>query len=254
MKPILIVKLGSTIPSLAESHGDFEDWIEARLRLAPGHVAVIDPQRAPLPEPRHFSGVILTGSHSMVTDHEPWSERTAGWIRTVMETQTPLLGICYGDELIAYALGGEVGPNPRGHESGTVEIMLRDKARADPLFAALTTTFRAHVSHAQSVLRLPPGATWLGFNSHDPPHAYTVGRSTWCVQVHPEFDEFAMRTYIDVCAEEQRIQEDAPAQLRESIAETPHSEELLRRFAAIAGGGDPAACGRQSILDGNALR
>ena len=163
MKPILIVKLGSTLPSLAESHGDFEDWIEARLCLPPGHVAVVDPQRAPLPEPRHFSGVILTGSHSMVTDHEPWSERTAEWIPAVMEAGTPLLGICYGHQLIAYALGGEVGPNPRGRESGTVEIMLRDEARPDPLFAGLPATFRAHASHAQSVLRLPPGATWLGF-------------------------------------------------------------------------------------------
>jgi GMP synthase (glutamine-hydrolysing) len=244
MKPILIVKLGSTIPTLAQSHGDFEDWIEARLCLPPGQVAVVDPQRAPLPEPRHFSGVILTGSHSMVTDHEPWSERTAGWIPTVMKAQTPLLGICYGHQLIAYALGGEVGPNPRGRESGTVEIMLRDEARADPLFAALPATFRAHASHAQSVLRLPPGAAWLGFNSHDPHHAYTVGRSTWCVQFHPEFDELAMRTYIDVCADELRVQGDAPAQLHASIAETPHSEELLRRFAVIAGAVDPAAGGR----------
>jgi GMP synthase (glutamine-hydrolysing) len=246
MKPILIVKLGSTLPSLAQSHGDFEDWIEARLCLRRRQVAVVDPQRAPLPEPRHFSGVILTGSHSMVTDHEPWSERTAGWIPTVMEAQTPLLGICYGHQLIAYALGGEVGPNPRGRESGTVEIMLRDEAHLDPLFAGLPATFRAHASHAQSVLRLPPGAEWLASSRHDPHHAYTVGPSTWCVQFHPEFDELAMRTYVDVCANELRFQGDAPAQLRASITATPHSEELLRRFAAIAAASavDPAAGGR----------
>ena len=72
--------------------------------------------------------------------------------------------------------------------------------------------------------------------------------------IQSELDEFAMRTYIDLCADELRIQGDAPAQLRTSIAETPHAEELLRRFAAIAGGGDPAACGRQNILGSNVLR
>jgi GMP synthase (glutamine-hydrolysing) len=190
----------------------------------------------------------------MVTDHEAWSERTALWIPTVMEAQTPLLGICYGHQLIAYALGGEVGPNPRGRESGTVEVVLRDEARADPLFAGLPAAIRAHASHAQSVLRLPPGATWLGSNRHDPHHAYTVGRNTWCVQFHPEFSELTMRTYIDRCADELGVQGDDPAQLRESITETPHAEELLRRFAAIANGGDPTACGGRSVLDGNAFR
>jgi len=105
MKPMLIVKLGSTMPSLAATHGDFEDWIEARLCLRPGQVAVVNPQLAALPEPRLFSGVILTGSHSMVTDHEAWSEQTARWIPAVMEASIPLLGICYGHQVIGYALG-----------------------------------------------------------------------------------------------------------------------------------------------------
>lgn len=238
MKPMLIVKLGSTMPSLAQARGDFEDWIEARLSLRPGQVAVVDPQVDRLPEPRLFSGVILTGSHSMVTDHEAWSERTATWIPKVIEASTPLLGICYGHQLIAYALGGDVGPNPRGHEFGTVEIVLREAARADPLFAGLPDKILAHASHAQSVLRLPPGATCLGSSVRDPHHAYAVGRRTWCLQFHPEFDESTAKAYVDECADELRAQGDDPLQLRNSTAETPHAEALLRRFAAIGGGGD----------------
>jgi len=75
------------------------------LCLRPGQVAVVNPQLAALPEPRLFSGVILTGSHSMVTDHEAWSEQTARWIPAVMEASIPLLGICYGHQVIGYALG-----------------------------------------------------------------------------------------------------------------------------------------------------
>lgn len=238
MKPVLIAKLGSTLPSLAQSHGDFEDWIATRLRLLRGQVAVVDPHVAPLPEPRLFSGVILTGSHSMVTEHEAWSERTARWIPTVMDASTPLLGICYGHQLIACALGGEVGPNPRGREFGTVEIELREAARTDPLFAGLPATLRAHTSHTQSVLCLPPGATWLGSSRRDPHHAYRVGRTTWSVQFHPEFDVLTANAYINQYAEQLCVQGDDPAQLQKSTTETPQAEELLRRFAAIAGGGD----------------
>jgi len=169
----------------------------------------------------------------MVTDHAEWSERTASWIPTVMEASTPLLGICYGHQLIAYALGGDVGPNPRGRESGTVEIALREAARADPLFAGLPDKILAHASHAQSVLRLPPGVKWLASSVRDPHHAYAVGRSTWCVQFHPEFDESTMKANVDKCADELRAQGDDPTQLRTSTAETPHAEAILRRFAAL---------------------
>jgi GMP synthase (glutamine-hydrolysing) len=234
MKPLLILKLGSTTPALAQSHGDMEDWIEARLHLLPGQVSVVDPHVEPLPDPQRYSGVILTGSHSMVTDREDWSERTARWILSVMEREIPLLGICYGHQLIAYARGAEVGVNPRGREIGTVEITLRDPARTDALFASLPTRFRAHASHTQSVLRLPPGATWLASSDRDPHHAYRIGAKTWGVQFHPEFDVLVMRAYVEKNADDLRAQGDDPGQLLQSTADTPHAEELLRRFGEFA--------------------
>jgi GMP synthase (glutamine-hydrolysing) len=235
MKPLLIVKLGSTFPAFAESRGDFEDWIARGLGLEPGQIEVTDPRTAPLPDAKQFSGVILTGSHSMVTDREAWSEQTARWIPTVIEKRTPVLGICYGHQLVAHALGGDVGPNPRGREFGTVEIVLHSAARTDRLFADLPARFCAHASHTQSVLRLPPGAAWLASSDRDPHHAYRLGETTWCVQFHPEFDVAAVRNYIGHCAEPLRAQGDDPDRLRDAAAETPWAESLLKRFAEIAG-------------------
>jgi len=237
MKKILIAKLGSTIPSLAASHGDFEDWISARLNQPGERVQVVDVANgAELPDPRTVAGVILTGSHGMVTDREPWSERTARWIPTVVNAQVPLLGICYGHQLMAQALGGESGWNPRGREFGTVEVELQSPARVDPLFSGLPQRLLVQACHAQSVLRLPDGATCLASNAHDPHHAFVVGKAAWGVQFHPEFDPVAAKTYIALRADALRNEGKDPEQLRQSVAETPQSEGLLRRFAEFVFG------------------
>ena len=234
MKSVLIVKLGSTFLDLARSHGDFEDWIARRLGLDIGQVAVHDPCEAELPDPARFSGVILTGSHAMVTEHRDWSQRTATWIPTVIRSATPILGICYGHQLIAHALGGSVGNNPRGRQFGTVSISKHALAESDPLFADLPERFAAHTCHTQCVLSLPSDATCLASSSRDAHQAYRIGDYTWGVQFHPEFDEIATTVYIDDFAKILRDQGDDPVRLIETVTPTPWSELLLKRFATIA--------------------
>lgn len=234
MNPLLIVKLGTTFPALAANHGDFEDWIRTRLGTSEDQVAVFDAQRErAFPDPRRYSGVVLTGSHGMVTERTAWSEQTARWIPEVLEACVPLLGICYGHQLLAHALGGEVGWNPRGREFGTVAVHVHDAARHDPLFDYLPERFPVHTCHAQSVLRLPPKATCLASNAHDPHHAFVVGKNAWGVQFHPEFDIVAVRTYITECAEQLRADGANPELLRQTAADTPQSNDLLRRFGEL---------------------
>jgi len=234
MRPLLIVKLGTTFPTLAATCGDFDDWIRRGLGLPAEQVAVLDVRREPvLPDPRQFSGFVLTGSHGMVTDQEAWSERIAGWIPMVLDAAVPLLGICYGHQLLAHALGGQVGWNPRGREFGTVEIRVHDTARHDPLFGSLPARLPVHVCHAQSVLRLPPGATCLASNHHDPHHAFVLGQTAWGVQFHPEFDTTAVKTYVTECADLLRRDGTDPGRLLRTAADTPQSNALLRRFGAM---------------------
>lgn len=239
MKQFLIVKLGSSFACLLPSRGDFEDWIAAGLGVPAERIAVVDARQEPLPDPARFAGVVLTGGHTMVTDRLPWSEAAAHWTAEAVRAETPLLGICYGHQLLAHALGGQVGPNPHGPEFGTVEVTLQPEAAGDPLFAAAPPRMWGHTSHAQAVLRLPAGATCLASSRRDPFHAFSVGRWAWGVQFHPEFDPQIARTYIQQCDGLLRSDGQSPERLLEEVRPTPKATALLKRFAHLADGVQP---------------
>ncbi len=81
LRTVLIVKMGTTLPSLAKRRGDFDDWIKAPLGLDPNRIRVVKTYEGEeLPDPQQLSGIVITGSHAMVTDREDWSERTAAWL------------------------------------------------------------------------------------------------------------------------------------------------------------------------------
>lgn len=230
----VIIKLGDTLPELAAQKGDFEDWILRGMGRTRSEVRIIDPTRGEaLPAPETMAGVVLTGSHAMVTDHAPWSERTAAWLRDSVASRVPLLGICYGHQLLAYALGGEVGPNPRGPEMGTVEARLTEAGKVDPLLGDLGSTIHVHASHAQTVLRLPEGATLLATSAMDRAYAFALNDSVWGVQFHPEFDAEIGRAYIQADAEALAARGQDPGALVAACVDTPVGPTILARFAGL---------------------
>jgi len=228
--PLLIVKLGDFIPDLAAQRGDFESWISAGLGDVP--VRVVDPRRGEaLPAPGEVVAAVVTGSPAMVTDREAWSETTARWLAGRVAEGLPVLGICYGHQLLAHALGGEAAWHPGGMEIGTVTLKKSEAARMDPLFADLPECFPAHVVHRQTAHRLPPGAECLASSDFEPHHAFRVGEAAWGVQFHPEFDTVAMRGYIDQWAAPLRQGGADPDELAAAVTETAAATSLLRRFA-----------------------
>ncbi|MDM0045958.1 glutamine amidotransferase [Variovorax dokdonensis] len=246
-RTFLIVKAGATFDELREERGDFEDWFKAGLqsglagqpnastdKSAGVPIQVLDPRTtSDWPSPDHVAGVVLTGSHSMVTDREPWSERTGQWVAELVRAKVPVLGICYGHQLLADALGGEAGNHPVGMELGTVEVETHAQAAHDPLFAELPSRFDAHVVHRQSALRLPPEAVTLASNAFEPHHAFRIGPNAWGLQFHPEFDEAAMRGYVDRIAATRNDSQEASEATHVRVGPTPHAAGLLPRFAQI---------------------
>jgi GMP synthase (glutamine-hydrolysing) len=234
MKPVVIVKTGTTVPAIEAQRGDFEDWIAAGLNLGPESIRVVRVDEGEeLPATEEIGGVVVTGSAAMVTAREAWSERAARWLTGAVAREVPILGICYGHQLLAHALGGTVGRNPNGREIGTVDIALAPGAASDALFAEFDGALRAHVSHLESVTALPRGAVHLASSTLDPNHAFRVGRNAWGVQFHPEFDADIMRRYL-VARREEVLSEGLDADgLTRGVEERPEGPAVLRRFAAI---------------------
>ena len=238
MKRLLIIKTGRAIKGIAPAMLDFEHWTAsaAGLGLADCHtVTVIDGEH--LPEPAKCSGVVITGSAAMVSDRHPWSEYSAQWLLQAIAARVPVLGICYGHQLLAHALGGVVDFHPRGREMGTKLIHRAPAALQDELFNILPASFPAHVTHMQSVLRLPAGAEVLAWNSFEAHHAVRYAPRVWGVQFHPEFSAEAMSQYLHIrstALQEEGMDVDA---LHRAVSDTEEARQLLQRFATLAAGG-----------------
>src|SRR5208283_1333607 len=232
---ILIIKTGSTLPGLKSRKGDFEHWIIAGMRVSADEVTVVDVTAGePLPPNGAFAGVVVTGSHSMVTDHARWSERAARWLALEVDAETPTLGICYGHQLLGYALGGTVEENPRGWEMGTVEITLEETAARDELLGGFDSAMKVQSSHTQSVTRLPRKAVLLASSSRDANQAFRVGKAAWGVQFHPEFDRETVQTYIEHCRKKLIAEGQDPDRLIRESQDTSCGTEILQRFARVS--------------------
>ena len=234
MACVLIVKTGDAFPEVIDQHGDFETLFEKQLSIAlPEHLTlrVWDARsNTPAPSVDTLAAIVITGSHSMVSDAEPWSEALKPWLEEALAHDTPMLGVCYGHQLMAAAFGGVSDYHPAGRESGTRTVRLTQAGQLDPLFRQLPESFAAHLTHAQSVIQAPLESTVLAHNSHDAHQALRYGPRQWSVQFHPEFTAPVMRAYLERQRAALRDQGEEPEVLLANVVDCQASSSLLQRF------------------------
>lgn len=186
--PLALIQLEVPPASVVAKTGEQPRWFIDALNLQPDEYVIVRPHLGEaLPQFDQVCGAVLSGSWSMVTDHEEWSERTAAWIRAAMEAELPLLGVCYGHQLMAYALGGKVGDNPNGWERGLIPLVCTSQSARDPLIQLLPDRFCAWLSHRQSVLIPPPQTQVLAASEKDGCQVLRYSPQALSVQFHPEF-------------------------------------------------------------------
>jgi GMP synthase (glutamine-hydrolysing) len=228
--PFLILETGQPVASMRRHRG-FPHWIRVAAGLRADEAVVVNVEGGEaLPSREGFAGTIVTGSGAMVTDRADWSERSAQWLRDAAHAGMPLFGICYGHQLLAHALGGEVGNHPQGREMGTVDLELHPSADDDLLFGGLPNAFQVQATHLQTVLRAPEGATVLARSVHDACQAFRWGDRAWGVQFHPEFSATHMRGYVQARHVALQREGHCPKTIAGKVAATPHARRVLRRF------------------------
>lgn len=210
LKPLLIIQLGQPPQAVLDQVGQQSDWFISALSLMKSDIKIIRPDlHEDLPTPESVCAAIITGSWSMVTDLHPWSEVTAEWIRAAHQDGLPLLGVCYGHQLIAHALGGRVGDNPAGVERGIQLIEVHDEGQNDPLLKQIPKYISAWLTHQQTVLTPPKGAQVLAFSTQDRCQMIRYSDTTFSLQFHPEFTLDIMLT----CLRNNKTPELLPAEI-----------------------------------------
>lgn len=230
---MLFVKTGTAIDAARERFGDFEDWFVRGLGADAFDYevcAVHEREHLPgLDRINAFSGLVVTGSPAMVSHRHDWSEQTAAWLADAHESGFPMLGVCYGHQLIAHALGGKVGPNPAGRRMGT--FGLQPESHDDPLLGHSASCSSVHRTHFEVVLEPPKASTVIASSEGDAHHVLYFGRHSWGVQFHPEFDTEIMRCYVEARRDLLEAEGQDATALIERIEPAPLGERLLAQFA-----------------------
>ena len=132
---------------------------------------------------RKYQGVIITGSAASVLQPPVWLPALFRLVEQAVAAETPLLGVCFGHQVVAAALGGQVRLAKRP-EVGWVELC---KVGDDRLLRNVGNPFRCFVSHEDEVYQLPPMLRRTVASNDCLIHGFCgLERPIWGLQFHPE--------------------------------------------------------------------
>jgi GMP synthase-like glutamine amidotransferase len=138
--------------------------------------------RGQLPSsPAECDAWIATGSKYSVYEKHPWIEELAAFIRG---TEKPFVGICFGHQMLAHAMGGEVAKAKQGWGVGILPLEILAK---EPWMAPPMKQLRIQHMHQDQVLRLPEKSVVLGRSPHCEVGMFRIGETMLGIEGHPEF-------------------------------------------------------------------
>ncbi|MFM7505004.1 MAG: type 1 glutamine amidotransferase [Rubrivivax sp.] len=199
---IAILNTNTDESDFARRHPDDGRKVEACLlaQRPQWHCEVHAVHRDEFPQdPTAYDGWVMTGSVSSVNEGLPWMLRLAALVRGLHARRVPLVGLCFGHQMVAHALGGRVGPSPKGWRVGVAPTHFHvTPAWMNPVVPDI----RLFAAHEEQVLQPPPLAQVIGGDDFAPVGAMTVGEHILSTQYHPELSRGFMQELLQVYASE----------------------------------------------------
>ena len=233
---ILILKTGSTLANICALYGDFEEWFKEKMQLENGDYQVhLAGNYDTLPSLQNYSGIVITGSPLMVTDLAVKGSELGNWLMDQQRSGIPILGVCFGHQLLCVLNGGTIGFNTSGIEIGSAKTNLSLLGQSDQLLGKFPSSFEVYKSHRQSIAKMPESAEILSISDSGIIDAVKYDTNTWGVQFHPEFDAEIAKLYIlekgdELISEGLDIQ-----QLLDGVVSVDFGTSLMVRFKELTG-------------------
>jgi len=226
MKKIVIIDCGPSLKEVSSKYGQSPQWI----------MNALDNFNYSFTWEKAYSNAkictenadawIITGSPHSVYDKLEWIENVKIALKKIRKMKKPILGICFGHQLIAETFGGKVELNPKGWELGSYEIELTDLGKSSRLFNNFSSKSIVYESHQDYVVKLPEGARELAFNSSCT-QSFQLDEFIFTVQFHPEFSWDIIREYVKVRTEAGIFLEER------NIIRSEFSQNILYNFSEL---------------------
>ncbi len=170
--------------------------------------------------------LLIMGGPMSVNDPDSWIAKELQLVKRAMDNGIPILGICFGSQLLAKALGGSVVSGPT-FEIGMVEVTITDEGKRDPVFSQLPSTFPVFQWHGEGI-NLPPQTQSLAASADFPVQAFCAQDRCYGLLFHPEMEEGGIDALCHECPED--VQKVGILPDRIQAQATPHLP-TLHQFA-----------------------
>lgn len=227
---IAVLQTGRTIESAIEEHGDYDEMckhVVGRTAQTADTFAVLD---GIFPESLEgYDVLVITGSKHGVYEDHPWVAPLEALLRDAMAQGLKIIGICFGHQVLAQALGGVVEKSERGLGVGLMDydFIGPDGAR---------TPHKLYAWHQDQVIKAPPGAQVVATSSFCPIAGLRYGDQAISLQPHPEFSAAYMRALVEARTGTSLTEQQAADALT-SLKQHDDSQrvaQLFQRFMSLA--------------------
>ena len=192
-----VLQVDSVLPQFQEEHGNYPEMFIKILGIGPDiEFRIYDVEHGVYPEDLdECDGYVITGSKKSVYDDEPWIKDLIDYVRRLHENQKKLVGICFGHQMVAHALGGRTEPAREGWGVGIHQCQIVNKLG---FMSPDLDEFGLLVSHRDQVTELPDGAELLATSEFCANAMFRIDDHILAFQGHPEFTRAYARDLMEM--------------------------------------------------------